>query len=122
MSNKYLVKRVNFHCDKWNHTTHALEDPVRAIVIALRGGEPRFSYQVEYVDDKGVYSSQIHTITNTGIIYVGDVRSHTILTRYHCTQYKILDFYKINGNELCDAIDINQELDNKIRLEFGLDK
>lgn len=122
MSNKYLAKRVNFHCDKWNHTYHALENRMRNVVIALRGGNPMLSYQVEYVDDNGVYSSQIHTITDTAIVYVGDLRTRNIITRYPCIDYKILDFYKINRHDFKDAIDKNCELVERIILEFDIDK
>ena len=112
---KTLVKRIDRHCDKWVLTPHAYENQLRNAIIALRGGTALFSFLVEYIDQEGKLSNQIHTVLDTAIVYIGNLRTKEVTTRYPLDKKHNLFIYGLSQNkQIQHQVDINCGMYDKI--------
>lgn len=112
---KTTVKRISRHCDKWDLSPHAYENPLRNAIIALRGGTALFSFLVEYTDQDGKFSNQVHTLLDTAIVYIGNLRTKEVVTRYPLDKQDNLAMYGLlNNKQIQHQININYGMYDKI--------
>lgn len=74
----FKIKNLtNELANTYSRSYHLLERADREGVVNLLGGKPVASFIVDKGHTEGV---EVHTITDTGVVFIGNLRKHLLIT------------------------------------------
>ncbi len=119
---KKVIRRISQHCTDFKQSVHIDDKKLRNKLVEYRGGKPYMSFLVSYIrEHDGLLIYQIHTITDTGIVYVGDPKNKILVTRYPLTLPERFKFYGITDPQLLKQGQINLRVQSNLFLGRPID-